>query len=160
MILFSSALELQDNKKNTMDKLIIDAANEKIFLMLIKDKNIYSVSYENSKINYEKLIILINDFLKNYDLKIICFNTDEGLGNEFMLPAGPLRESINELKKYDIAFLNGEKKNNKLLSKLKSINKNPILRSILINNYNYSSLTEVLNIHSSASAADPRSNIF
>ena len=53
-----------------MDKLIIDAANEKIFLMLIKDKNIYSVSYENSKINYEKLIILINDFLKNYDLKI------------------------------------------------------------------------------------------
>ena len=53
-----------------MNKLIIDAANEKIFLMLIKDKNIYSVSYENSKTNYEKLTTLINDFLKNYDLKI------------------------------------------------------------------------------------------
>ena len=38
--------------------------------MLIKDKNIYSTSHENSKTNYEKLTILINDFLKDYDLKI------------------------------------------------------------------------------------------
>ena len=38
--------------------------------MLIKDKNIYSVSHENSKTNYEKLIILINDFLRDYNLKI------------------------------------------------------------------------------------------
>ena len=53
-----------------MNNLIIDAANEKIFLMLIKDKNIYSVSHENSKTNYEKLTILINDFLNDYDLKI------------------------------------------------------------------------------------------
>ncbi len=53
-----------------MNNLIIDAANKKIFLMLIKDKIIYSASYENSKTNYEKLIILINDFLKNNDLKI------------------------------------------------------------------------------------------
>ena len=53
-----------------MNNLIIDAANEKIFLLLIKDKNIYSVSHENSKTNYEKLTILINDFLKNHNLNI------------------------------------------------------------------------------------------
>ena len=53
-----------------MNNLIIDAANKKIFLMLIKDKNIYSASHENSKTNYEKLTILINDFLKINDLKI------------------------------------------------------------------------------------------
>ena len=41
-----------------------------VFLMIIKSKNIYSVSHENSKTNYEKLTILINDFLKKYDLKI------------------------------------------------------------------------------------------
>ena len=69
LILFSSALE-SENIKNTMNNLIIDAANEKIFLVLIKNKNIYNVSHENSKTNYEKLTILINDFLKNYDLKI------------------------------------------------------------------------------------------
>jgi len=66
----SSALEFGDNKKYIMISLIIDAANEKIFLMLIKDKNIYSVSHENSKTNYEKLIILINDFLRDYNLEI------------------------------------------------------------------------------------------
>ena len=60
----------------------------------------------------------------NYGLKIVCFNTKEGLGNEFLLPAGPLRESINRLKDYDIAFLNGESRNKNLLLRLKSINKN------------------------------------
>ena len=53
-----------------MNNLIIDATKEKIFLMLIRSKNIYSVSHENSKTNYERLIIIINDFLKNNDLKI------------------------------------------------------------------------------------------
>ena len=53
-----------------MNNLIIDAANKKIFLMLIKDENIYSVSHENSKTNYEKLTLLIGDFLKKHGLKI------------------------------------------------------------------------------------------
>ena len=53
-----------------MNKLIVDATNDNIFLMVIKNKNIYSISYENSKTNYEKLTILINDFIKVYDLKI------------------------------------------------------------------------------------------
>ena len=70
LILLSSALEFIVNKKINMNKLIIDAANKKIFLILIKDKNIYSASHENSKTNYEKLTILINDFLKKNDLKI------------------------------------------------------------------------------------------
>ena len=58
-----------------------------------------------------------------YNLKIVCFNSDEGFGNELLLPAGPLRENVYELKKYDIAFLNGEKKNKSLYNKIKSINK-------------------------------------
>ena len=71
LILFSSALEFIRNKKIIMNDLIIDAASEKIFLMLIKDKNIYSVSHENSKTNYEKLTILINDFLDKNDVRIV-----------------------------------------------------------------------------------------
>ena len=47
-----------------MNKLIIDAAKDKIFLMIIDNDHNYSVSHENTKINYEKLIILINDFLR------------------------------------------------------------------------------------------------
>ena len=38
--------------------------------MIIKSKNIYSISHENSKTNYDKMIVLINDFLKSNDLKI------------------------------------------------------------------------------------------
>jgi tRNA threonylcarbamoyladenosine biosynthesis protein TsaB len=70
LILLSSALEFVINKKNTMNNLIIDAAGKKICLTLIKDENIYSTSHENSKTNYEKLTILINEFINRYDLKI------------------------------------------------------------------------------------------
>ena len=53
-----------------MNNLIIDAANDKIFLMLIKNGNIYNISHENSKTNYEKLTILINDFINAHNLTI------------------------------------------------------------------------------------------
>ena len=53
-----------------MNNLIIDAANEKIYLTLIKNEIIYSISHENSKTNYEKLTILINNFLEIYDLTV------------------------------------------------------------------------------------------
>ena len=53
-----------------MNKLIIDVTNEKIFLMIITSNDIYNISYDNTKINYEKLTIIISDFLGNYNLKI------------------------------------------------------------------------------------------
>ncbi len=70
MLLFVSALELIIEKNIIMNTLIIDAAKEEIFLMIIKSKNVYSTSYENSKINYEKLVIFINDFLNLKKLNI------------------------------------------------------------------------------------------
>ena len=48
--------------KNT---LILDAARDKIFLTHIFDKNIYTCSHENSKINFEKLMVLIDNFLSS-----------------------------------------------------------------------------------------------
>jgi len=48
-----------------MNSLIVDAARDKIFLTFIVGKNIYTCSHENSKINFEKLMILINVFLKD-----------------------------------------------------------------------------------------------
>ncbi len=53
-----------------MNSLIIDAANKKICLTLIKNENIYNISYDNSKTNYEKLSILIADLIKINDLTI------------------------------------------------------------------------------------------
>ena len=56
-----------------MNKLIIDAAKEKIFLMIINNNINYSITYENTKLNFEKLTLLINEFLidKNLNLKKI-----------------------------------------------------------------------------------------
>ena len=53
-----------------MNKLIIDAAKDKIFFMIINNYTNYSITHENSKINYEKLSILINDFLNNKKLNL------------------------------------------------------------------------------------------
>ena len=47
-----------------MKNLIVDATRDEIFLTLILNENIYTGSHENSKINFERLMILINDFLK------------------------------------------------------------------------------------------------
>ena len=53
-----------------MNKLIIDATNKSIFFMIISNGNIYNISHENSKTNYEKLIDLMNNFLNSKNLKI------------------------------------------------------------------------------------------
>ena len=47
-----------------MNNLIVDATKDKIFLTFIVSKNIYTCSHENSKINFERLMFLINDFLQ------------------------------------------------------------------------------------------------
>jgi tRNA threonylcarbamoyladenosine biosynthesis protein TsaB len=83
LILLLSALEFNDKNRIKMTKLIIDAANEKIFLMLINKDNIYSITHENTKINYEKLILLIEGFISskkiNYnDLSEIYINRGPG----------------------------------------------------------------------------------
>tara|TARA_E500000331_G_C17177594_1_gene679044 strand:- start:438 stop:824 length:387 start_codon:yes stop_codon:yes gene_type:complete len=46
-----------------MTNLIIDAASDKIFLTLIDNNDVYTCSHDNSKSNFEKLIILIYNFL-------------------------------------------------------------------------------------------------
>ena len=51
-----------------MNKLIIDAAKDKIFLMIINNNNNYNITHENSKRNYEKLLLLIDNFLRSTKL--------------------------------------------------------------------------------------------
>jgi len=53
-----------------MNKLVIDAAKDKIFLMIIDNDHNYSISHENTKINCEKLTLLVNQFLIKKNLNI------------------------------------------------------------------------------------------
>ena len=84
-----------------MNKLIIDIANEKIFLMIITNGNIYNITHENTKINYEKLVLIINDFLLSSNLKIADINAiyiNNGPGSF----AG-IRNSMSVVKAFNIA---------------------------------------------------------
>ena len=58
-----------------MSKLIIDATKDKIFLMIINNDINYNIEYENNKINFEKLMILINEFLNEKNIKIEDIST-------------------------------------------------------------------------------------
>ncbi len=73
-------------------------------------------------------IAILDDGLQqkniHYDLSIVCFNSKNGLGNKFVIPSGPLRENINEIKNYDLIFINGEEENSRLIKDIKKIKKN------------------------------------
>ena len=53
-----------------MNKLIIDATRDKIFLMIINNDTNKKITHENSKVNYEKLILHINELHKSTNLSI------------------------------------------------------------------------------------------
>ena len=101
MILFSSELELTLKNITKMNKLIIDVASEKIFLMIIINNDIYNIIYENTKINYEKLTTIINDFLKTKNLEIKDIS-------KIYINRGPgsfagIRNSLSIVKAFNIA---------------------------------------------------------
>ena len=58
-----------------MNKMIIDLTGEKIFLMIIISNDIYNITKENTKINYEKLTLIINDFLNSHQLNLKDIST-------------------------------------------------------------------------------------
>ena len=75
--------------------------------------------------NYE--IAILDDGLQDdtiqKNLNIVCFNNINWIGNGMTIPSGPLREKINNLKKYDHMFLNGNLENvEKLKEKILKIN--------------------------------------
>ena len=57
------------------------------------------------------------------DFSILCFNSNQLIGNGFIIPSGPLREKISSIKKADCIFINGNK-NLEFENKIKEINKN------------------------------------
>ena len=53
-----------------MNNLIIDAANEKILFKIITISKSYTSEYPNSRENFDKLTILLFNFLKENNMKI------------------------------------------------------------------------------------------
>lgn len=58
-------------------------------------------------------VAILDDGFQDYslrkDLNIICFNSSQLIGNGLILPSGPLRESLNSIKRAKIIVINGNK---------------------------------------------------
>ena len=95
--------------KNQTDEQKLLENNGKLFLSLTRKEAIQNAINEN----YEVAILDdgIQDKSITYDLSFICFNNINWIGNGMTIPAGPLREDINNLKNYDHVFLNGNLEN-------------------------------------------------
>ena len=95
--------------KDQADEQKLLGNNGKLFLSLSRSEAIQSAIDEN----YE--VAILDDGIQDksiiYDLSFICFNNINWIGNGMTIPAGPLREDINNLKNYDHVFLNGNLEN-------------------------------------------------
>ena len=108
---------------NQIDEIKLLEKNGKIFS---SSKRVDALK-QAEKENYE--VAILDDGLQDksidYDIKFVCFNNINWVGNGMTIPAGPLREEINELKNYDHIFLNGNLENiEKLKKQIMEINSN------------------------------------
>ena len=112
-IKLNKILKERNIKTCFIKKQYIDQVDEQKILkkngeLFISKKRIDAIKQAENA-NYE--VAIIDDGLQetkiNYDIRIVCFNTINWIGNGMILPSGPLRENINNLKKYEHIFLNG-----------------------------------------------------
>ena len=93
--------------------LICEDNREKIIQIAIKKK--------------QKIIIFddgLQDKKLDFDLKFVCFEAENWIGNGKLIPAGPLREKISSLKKYDAVFLKDSELNENVQEIIKNYNQN------------------------------------
>ena len=95
--------------KNQIDEQEILKKNGTLFL---SKKRLDAVKLAEKE-NYEFAIFDdgLQDNSINYDASFVCFNNINWIGNGMTIPSGPLRENLENLKKYQHLFLNGNLEN-------------------------------------------------
>ena len=105
-----------------LDEIKLLKKNNKVFFNKNREKSLQDAIAKKFE------LAIFDDGLQDkkikYDLKLVCFNSLSLAGNQMRLPAGPLRERLDNLKKYDAVFINGTNINKKFLKKIKIINPN------------------------------------
>jgi len=116
-IQLNKILSKRNIKTCFVKKFYIDQTDEQKLLekegKLFLAKTRFEAIQKAEKENYE--FAILDDGLQDpsikYDFNLVCFNTLNWKGNGLTIPAGPLRESINNLKNYNHVFLNGNLEN-------------------------------------------------
>ena len=94
-------------------------------LFLNKKRNAAIKDAEKAKYNVAILDDGFQDHSIKKNLNILCFNSNQLIGNGMTIPSGPLREDINSVKRAQIILINGhidnqfEKKILKISDKIK-----------------------------------------
>ena len=91
----------------------LTASSRKSILKLAEKKNIEVLIFDDG----------LQDNQIDYNFKFVCFDGDLGIGNGLLLPAGPLREAINSLIKYDVVFIKKGNNSNNLIKLIEKHNK-------------------------------------
>ena len=96
---------LKKYNKNQMDEIN--------FLNYYTDLLIPKSRLEGLKIAINKgyEFVILDDGMQDHSFKknisILCIKSKDGFGNEYILPAGPLRERLDSIKNYNLALING-----------------------------------------------------
>ena len=97
-----------------------DYSNQKDEQLLLKKKtNLITVSSRKLAIqkglNKSLDYLIFDDGLQEmrieYNISFVCFKSKNWIGNGQLIPAGPMREKISSLKRFDAVFLNGYSNN-------------------------------------------------
>ena len=88
--------------------------------LLLKNKTKFITSNTRNDIltkgiKKNQQVIIFDDGLQDktisYDLEFVCFDAENFIGNGYLIPAGPLREKLESLNKYDAVFLKNNNSN-------------------------------------------------
>tara|TARA_B100001057_G_scaffold493690_1_gene588714 strand:- start:7007 stop:7951 length:945 start_codon:yes stop_codon:yes gene_type:complete len=120
-------LKKQNYNVSTAKKFYKSQEDEQNLLKKETDLICYDTrkSIIHKAIHEKKEVLIFDDGLQDknitYDMQFVCFDSNTWIGNGQLIPAGPLREKISSLKKYDGVFLKNSK--NKYYNEiLKNIN--------------------------------------
>ena len=124
-------LKKLNNKVATVKK---NYSNQKDEQLLLKQKTSLIISNSrknaiNEGINQNYKVLIFDDGLQeseiDFDIKLVCFKSKNWIGNGQLIPAGPMREKISSLKRFDAVILNGNSDNfEKIENQIKKINLN------------------------------------
>ena len=143
--LFQILKKLTDNL-STAKKFYKSQNDEQIILK--RKTNLITGSNRNEIISKavkaKKELLIFDDGLQdkniNYDLQFVCFDSNKWIGNGRLIPAGPLREKLSSLKKYDGVFLkNIDDKSSYIINSIEAINSKI---KIFITNYKINNLSQ------------------
>ena len=128
-IKISQILKQEGIKVATIKK---NYSNQKDEQLLLKKKTSLIIADSrkdaiNQGINEKYDILVFDDGLQetkiDFDIKLVCFKSKIWIGNGQLIPAGPMREKISSLKRFDAVFLNGSSSNfEKIEKQIKNIN--------------------------------------